>query len=142
MESLNMMTMFELFIGVYLLYAVIKGEGKLYENEYLNCPREEYVKGMRKLALITGVLMLVSCGLEFFKVVEPGSTMGWILWLLTFLSILMMMVYSIKKTDRVAAKAGRITVYSKTEQPDKNYDPLRAAFVFDDEEEQAETGEK
>lgn len=138
MESFGFMTMFELCIAAYLLYAAFKGEGKLYENEYLNCSREEYVKGMRKLAALTGMVMLISCGLELFKVIEPASVIGWILWVLTFGCIIVMMVYSVKKTDRAAAKAGRPTAQS---QPEKPYDPLRAAFVFDEEDEEEHMGQ-
>ncbi|MBR5292386.1 MAG: hypothetical protein IKU32_05640 [Clostridia bacterium] len=139
MEPIGFMTMFEFFIAIYLLYAAFKGDGKLYENEYINCSREEYIKGMRKLAALTGVVMLASCGLELFKVIEPASTIGWILWALTFGCILVMVVYSVKKTDRAAANAGRPTAYSK---PDKPHDPLRAAFVFDDEDEEAEKAQE
>lgn len=139
MDSFGLMTLFEVCIGVYLLYAAVKGSGKLYENDYLNCSREEYVKGMRKLAVITGVLMLISSGLELVGLVEAGSAMSWILWLITFLSIIAMMVYTSKKTDREAAKAGRPTGQAAPEKP---HDPLRAAFVFDDEEnEDQEQGE-
>ena len=133
MEPISFMTMFELLIAVYLLYAAYKGDGKLYENEYLNCSREEYVKGMRKLAALTGVVMLVSCGLELLKVIEPVSSIGWILWALTFGCIILMVVYSLKRTDRAAANAGRPTAQS---HPEKPHDPLRAAFVFDDEEDE------
>lgn len=138
MESFGMLTMFELLIGVYLIYAAIKGEGKLYENEYLNCSREEYVKGMRKLAALTGVLMILSCGLELSGIIAPASIAGLVLWAVSFASIILMMVYSMKKTDREAAKAGRPTNQSNPEKP---YDPLRAAFVFDEEDDEAQAGE-
>ena len=48
-----------------------------------------------------------------------------------------MMVYSVKKTDRAAAKANTPT---NRPQSDKPYDPLRAAFVFDDEDEEEQQG--
>ena len=133
MEPFGLMTMFELLIAVYLLYAAYKGDGKLYENEYLNCSREEYVKGMRKLAALTGVIMLISSGLELVGVVDPASVLSFILWAVTFGCIVLMMIYSSKKTDRAAAKAGRPTAQS---HPEKPHDPLRAAFVFDDEEDE------
>lgn len=139
MESFGIMTMFELVIAVYLLYCAIKGEGKLYENDYLKCSREEYVKGMRRFAVVTGGLMLISSGLELLKVVDPMSPIGIILWALTFGCIIAMMIYSVKKTDREAANAGKATACS---QPEKPHDPLRAAFVFDDEEEEAEKAQE
>lgn len=138
MQSFGLMTMFELFIGIYLIYAAIKGDGKLYENEFLNCSREEYVSGMRKLAVLTGALMLVSSGLELAGVVDPVSAIALILWAVSFGSIILMMVFSIKKTDREAAKAGRPT---NRPESDKPYDPLRAAFVFDEEDEEQQAGE-
>lgn len=137
MQPFGMMTLFELLIGVYLIYAAIKGEGKLYENEFLNCSREEYVKGLRILGAITGVLMLLSGGLELIGVVDPASVWALILWAISFASIVAMMVYSVKKTDRAAAKANTPT---NRPQSDKPYDPLRAAFVFDDEDEEEQQG--
>lgn len=137
-SSFGMFTMFELLIAAYLLYAAFKGDGKLYENEYLKCSREEYVKGMRKYAVLTGVVMLISSGLELLGVVDPASVLGLILWALSFGCIVLMMIYSSKKTDREAARAGRPT--NKPTTPDKPYDPLRAAFVFDDEDEEEQTG--
>ena len=135
-SSFGMLTMFELLIGVYLIYAAIKGDGKLYENDYLKCSREEYVKGMRRLALLTGVIMLLSSGLELLGITEPNSVLSWILWFITFGSIILMMVYSVKKTDREAAKAGKSTGAASPENP---HDPLRAAFVFDDDEDEEQS---
>ncbi|MDD6044758.1 MAG: hypothetical protein PUC76_03810 [Clostridia bacterium] len=135
-SSFGMLTMFELLIGVYLIYAAIKSDGKLYENDYLKCSREEYVKGMRRLALLTGVIMLLSSGLELLGVTEPNSVLSWILWFITFGSIILMMVYSVKKTDREAAKAGKSTGAASPEKP---HDPLRAAFVFDDDEDEEQS---
>ena len=138
MQSLGLMTIFELFIGVYLIYAAIKGDGKLYENDYLKCSKEEYVKTMRKLAALTGVLMIISGGLELLGVVDPASVAALILWGISFASIIVMMVYSVKKTDREAANAGRPTNQPNSEKP---HDPLRAAFVFDEEDEEEQLGE-
>lgn len=130
-----MLAMFGLIIGVYLIYAAIKGKGKLYENEYLNCPREQYVKGLRILAALSGALLTISNLLEYLGVIDPGSPLAVVLWAAGLASLIAMMVYSSKKTDRKAAAAGRKTVESAGK---KDYDPLRAAFVFDDEEEEQE----
>ena len=138
MQSFGIMTMFELFIGIYLIYAAIKGEGKLYENEYLNCSREEDVKVMRVLAAITGVLLMITGGLELFGIVDPASVEALILWAVGFASIIAMLIYSSKKTDRAAARAGRPTNLPESKTP---YDPLRAAFVFDEEDEEEQAGE-
>ena len=131
----DMLSLFSLIIGVYLIYAAIVGRGKLYENEYLNCPREQYVKGLRILAAISGVLLTVSNLLEYLGVIAYGSPIAIALWALGFASLIVMMVYSSKKTDRKAAAAGHKTAASAEK---KDYDPLRAAFVFDDDEDDAE----
>lgn len=137
MEQFGMFTLFELAIGFYLIYAAIKGDGKLYENEYLSCSREEYIKGLRVLAAITGVIMSLVSGLEFFGVVDTHSTLGWILWVITSACIALMMIYTVRRTDKKAAREGKPTSPSKPENAAKpNHDPLRAAFVFDDEDEE------
>ena len=130
----DMLSLFSLIIGVYLIYAAIVGRGKLYENEYLNCPREQYVKGLRILAAISGVLLTVSNLLEYLGVIAYGSPIAIALWALGFASLIVMMVYSSKKTDRKAAAAGT-GHYCGT-------DPLRAAFVFDDDEDVSQKKEK
>ncbi|MBQ4610792.1 MAG: hypothetical protein IJN83_01280 [Clostridia bacterium] len=132
MQPMGFLTILEILIGIYLIYAAIRGKGKLYENDYLNCPREQYVRTMRIMAAVTGVIMLGTAVVEMLGIVGSTSAMGWLLWALTFGSIVVMMIYTVKKTDRKAAAAGRSTSPEK-----KDYDPLRAAFVFDDEEEQA-----
>ena len=60
-------------------------------------------------------------------------------WALGFASLIVMMVYSSKKTDRKAAAAGHKTAASAEK---KDYDPLRAAFVFDDDEDVSQKKEK
>ena len=90
----DMLSLFSLIIGVYLIYAAIVGRGKLYENEYLNCPREQYVKGLRILAAISGVLLTVSNLLEYLGVIAYGSPIAIALWALGFASLIVMMVYS------------------------------------------------
>ena len=134
----DIFALFSLIIGVYLIYAAIAGKGKLYENEYLNCPREQYVKGLRILAAISGVLLTVSNLLEYLGVIGYGSPLAIALWAVGFISLIVM-VYSSKKTDRKAAAAGHKTAGAAGK---KDYDPLRAAFVFDDEEDVSRENEK
>ncbi len=135
----DMFSLFSLFIGAYLIYAAIVGRGKLYENEYLNCPREQYVKGLRILAAVSGALLTVSNLLEYLGVIGYGSPLAIALWAAGFASLIVMMVYSAKKTDRKAAAAGRKTSATSGKQ---GHDPLRAAFVFDDEEDAPQKDEK
>lgn len=135
----DIFALFSLIIGVYLIYAAIAGKGKLYENEYLNCPREQYVKGLRILAAISGVLLTVSNLLEYLGIIGYGSPLAIALWAVGFIILIVMMVYSSKKTDRKAAAAGHKTAEAAGK---KDYDPLRAAFVFDDEEDVSRENEK
>lgn len=127
-----MFSLLQVFIGVYLLYCAITGKGKVLENEFLKVPREEYVKKLRIFAAISGAVLTVSSALEYFGVIVAGSTLSWIAWGVGFVSILPMMIYSAKSTDKEAAKANQATAAQST-APKK--DPLRAAFIFDDEDE-------
>ena len=126
----NMFSLLQLIIGVYLLYCAAMGKGKIFENDYIKVPRAEYVKKLRVLSAISGAILTATSALEYFGVLVPGTTLGWISWAIGLASIIPMMVYSSKSTDREAAKAKG--------QPMPAKDPLRAAFVFDEEEEEAD----
>lgn len=130
-----MFSLLQIIIGVYLLYSAITGKGKVLENEFLKVPREEYVKKLRILAAISGTVLTVSSGLEYAGVIVPRSTLSWIAWGVGLASILPMMIYSSRSTDKEAAKANQATT-AQSSAPKK--DQLRAAFVFDDEEEPAD----
>ena len=133
----NMFSLLQLIIGVYLLYCAAMGKGKIFENDYIKVPRAEYVK---KLRILSGAILTATSALEYFGVLVPGTTLGWISWAIGLASIIPMMVYSSKSTDREAAKAGRPTAEAAKAkgQPMPSKDPLRAAFVFDEEEEEAD----
>ena len=126
----NMFSLLQLFIGGYLLYAAVTGRGKVLENEFLKVPREEYVKKLRIFSAISGTILSATSVLEYLGVIVPGSPLSWVTWALGFGSILPMMIYSSKSTDKEAAKANQATARA----PRPTGDPLRAAFVFDDEE--------
>lgn len=64
-SSMNMMVIFDVFIAVYLLYYAVKGEGKLYENDFPKAMQEEHRKLLRKFCWITGTPMLVLSVLEY-----------------------------------------------------------------------------
>lgn len=85
------------------------------------------------------MLLTVSNLLEYLGVIAYGSPIAIALWALGFASLIVMMVYSSKKTDRKAAAAGHKTAASAEK---KDYDPLRAAFVFDDDEDVSPKKEK
>ena len=131
----NIFSLIQAFMGVYLLYCAAFGKGKVLENDYLKVPREEYRKRMRLLSGVSGFILALGGGLTALGAVSPASVLGWILWGLGLASIIPMMVYSSKCTDKDAAAAGRATDNSNPQT--KKEDPLRAAFVFDEEEEAA-----
>ena len=64
-SSMNLMVIFDLFIAAYLLYYAIKGEGKLYENDFPKAMQEEHTKLLRKFCWIAGIPMLVLSILEY-----------------------------------------------------------------------------
>ena len=130
MEFFNI---FEIGIGVYLLYAAVTGRGKYYENEYCKVPREQYVKVMRIFALVVGILIMIAPVLQLAGLMSEGSIWAWVLWGINMVGIAGMLVANVKMTDRERAKQG---VKNTPEQP--KHDPLRAAFVFDDEDENPE----
>ena len=134
----NMFSLLQLIIGVYLLYCAAMGKGKIFENDYIKVPRAEYVKKLRILSAISGAILTATSALEYFGVLVPGTTLGWISWAIGLASIIPMMVYSSKSTDREAAKAGRPTAEAAKAKGQPPKDPLRAAFVFDEEEEEAD----
>lgn len=132
-----MFSLLQLIIGVYLLYCAAMGKGKIFENDYIKVPRAEYVKKLRILSAISGTILTVTSALEYFGVLVPGTTLGWISWAIGLASIIPMMVYSSKSTDREAAKAAAHRGSGQGKgQPMPAKDPLRAAFVFDDEEDE------
>lgn len=64
-SSMNLMVIFDLFIAVYLLYYAIKGDGKLYENDFPAAMQEEHRSLLRKFCWIAGVPMAVLSVLEY-----------------------------------------------------------------------------
>lgn len=135
MEFFNI---FELAIGAYLLYAAISGKGKYYENEYCKVPREQYVKVMRIFALAVGLLIMVAPVLQLTGLMSETSPWSWVLWGINMLGIVGMLIANIKMTDREKAKSAQNAPAAK--KPSE--DPLRAAFVFDDEDAKPEEDEK
>ena len=134
MAGSGLFTWFQLALAVYLLYCVVTGRGKLFDNEYTKCDYKKYRRNMRILSGVAGVILLATCILELTGVVEGGTTLGWILWGVGLAAIAGVLVYNVVMTDRKAmAEAQKNAQYSASRHPN---DPLRAAFVFDDEDEQ------
>lgn len=120
---------FEIVLGLYLLYAAVTGKGKYYENEFCKVPREQYVKVMRIFAWCVGVLIMVSPILQLTGVITETSPWGWILWCVNMLGIIGMLIANVKMTDREKAKAAQGRTPSKPAGKD-----VSAAFVFDEDD--------
>ena len=54
----DFMLYFNLFIAVYVLYYAIRGQGKIYENDYPKAIKEDHAKLLRKFCWIVGLGML------------------------------------------------------------------------------------
>lgn len=64
-SAMNFMVIFNIFIGVFLLYYAITGKGKLYEGDYPKEMMEEHVKLLRKFCWLVGAPMLGLSILEY-----------------------------------------------------------------------------
>lgn len=70
---------FNLFIAVYVLYYAIRGEGKIYENDYPKAMKEDHAKFLRKFCWIIGLGMLPLTILELaFQGSAEVSILSWI----------------------------------------------------------------
>lgn len=121
---------FQTALAAYLVYAAIRGKGQLFDNPHTKCPYAQYVKVMRILSAVSGAVLLAGGVLRLTGAVDSRSALGWVVWGLGLLSIAAIFLYNVKMTDRKAATEAQ--KQSQAAQPKK--DPLRAAFVFDDEE--------
>lgn len=131
--------LFQVVLSLWLLYYAVSGKGKIFENEYLKVPRKQYVRVMRILSLITGLIMGLGAALEYFGVITMGSAGSWAVWALTLAGCLWLIIYNIRCTDRAKANAAARGQKTPTKE---NPDPLHAAFVFGNEEDQAEEGKQ
>lgn len=142
------MVIFKAFIAVYLIVGAIRGKGRLIDNEYPKCKPETYRLVMRILCAVTGIIILINSGVEFLAnsaygarlplTVEEYAKLGTVLWAVGLAALLALVVANILLTDRKAAEAAR-----KKQELERTHatpgDPLRAAFVFDEEEVSAGT---
>jgi len=123
---------FQVLLALYLLFQALRGKGRIFQNDYLKIPREKYVKIMRLLCLFTGIFMLSAAVLELSGLMKTGTPLSWILWGLTMLGCFSFILFNVRSTDREKANAA---AQGRAVPTKENPDPLRAAFVFDDEDE-------
>lgn len=79
MGGLNdFMLYFMLFVAVYVLYYAIRGEGKIYENDYPAVMQDEHKKLLRKFCWIIGIGIIPLTILEF--IFQSNSLYGIFAW--------------------------------------------------------------
>ncbi len=142
--SSNMvMVIFKAFIAGYLIVGAIRGKGRLIDNEYPKCKPETYRLVMRILCAVTGIIVLINSGIEFLAnssysallplTAQEYAKLGTVVWAIGLVALLALVVANIMLTDRKAAEAARKKQEAERTHSTPN-DPLRAAFVFDEEE--------
>ena len=74
MDNINsMMTIFNVIIGVYCIYAAIAGKGAAYKNDYPENVKEPARKSMRLLLAVVGPVALLMGAVEYFKFFDEGT---------------------------------------------------------------------
>ncbi len=130
-------SIFKVIIALYLLYTSILGKGKIFENNFLKCSKAKYRLIIRLTAGAAALFVMANAALEFFYGTEGEyATLITVLWALGFATMLAMLVLSIVLVDRKAMEAARKE--QEEQMRAKHVDPLRAAFVFDEEDEESE----
>ena len=71
----SLMNYFMLFVAVYVLYYAIRGQGRVYDNDYPKAMKEAHTKFLRKFCWIIGLGMLP---LVILEMVYP--TVGIFAW--------------------------------------------------------------
>lgn len=75
----DFMLYFNLFIAAYVLYYAIRGQGRIYENDYPKAIKEGHAKLLRKFCWIVGLGMLPLTVLELvYDTNNQASVFSWI----------------------------------------------------------------
>ncbi len=135
------MVLFKAIIAVYLLAGAIRGKGKLIDNQFPKCKPETYRLIMRLICAFAALVILANSAFEFLAdttylplTPEQYSFINTVLWAVGLVGLLALIVVNIVLTDRKAMDEAR----KKQEQErlgSNKGDRLRAAFVFDEEDE-------
>ncbi|HWQ58982.1 MAG TPA: hypothetical protein VN540_08145 [Clostridia bacterium] len=139
-----MMVLFKAAIAVYLLVVAIRGKGKLIENQFPKCPPKTYRLVMRLLSAFAALVILANSAFEFLSgtaygamlplTAEQYGTINTVLWAVGLVGLLALIVVNILLTDRKAMEEAR-KKQDEARRSGSRGDPLRAAFVFDEEDE-------
>lgn len=130
----SFMSYFQLGLGLYLLYCGISGKGAIYDDKNIKKDqRPKYRKYMRIFSLVISVLMLAGAVVDFVAFSQESPDPAWntartVLWATSMVVLIGIIVISVRMTDR-----------TKSSNPTRHTAP-RAAFEFDDEEDQEPSG--
>lgn len=126
----DMFSWITLAIGAYLLFCGITGKGKmLYDTANIKKGMEAlYLKRVRKIALPLGVSMLLQSAMEFMAMgseVVLYRTLSLVFFGLNAIGIAALIVIAVRMTDR-----------TKSTKPGAPKPASKAAFEFDEEDEE------
>jgi|GEM_PF-4329945 len=124
----GMFSMFELGLGVYMLYCSITNGGQLFKNENIKQGMEEkYHRLVRLFGFILGPMMVALGVVDYLNGTRQDPallTVMYVLWGLTLAGIALLFIFTFRMTDRKKAQAASKPVHSAP----------RAAFEFDEED--------
>lgn len=141
--STAIMPFFQILIGLYLVWAGLRGSGKIYANRSVKKEKAgKYIKNMRIFTLISGPLLALPGVFGLTGWVDGIAVFGidllTVVWAIGFISVIGMVVYTVICTDRTGkgvpvggAESGEEAVRTAEE---RERDRLKAAFEFDDDD--------
>lgn len=132
-EGSGFLNIFELFLGVYMLYGAVTAKGQFYKTDNVKKGMEEkYKKIIRLFCVLLGIPMTIIGAFGTFikgamtdmALLELLNKVIFALWILSFIGVIILFVLVFRMTDR-----------TKTSKPGGSGKPApRAAFEFDEEE--------
>ena len=124
------MDIISIIIGALMLWYAVRGKGRIYENDNLKEGKQEiYLKSMRIMLAITGLLMIVPTVLGMLSVIPRGGVIDWIFMAGVLVMVVVLLVFSYKMTNKPKSKEERMRMAQEQYR-----DKIRPAFEFDDED--------
>lgn len=158
LSSFSFITVLMLFASIYVLWAGIKGSGKLYDTSFVKEGMEEaYCKLLRKAYLILGALMLINSafsvaegyfypsgaetavhelGVFSFYTLKTARIINYVSWGVLLAGFALMIILMRKYTDRdAAAKRAQQAEEERKKDPQYGHTLPVSAFEFGEETE-------